>query len=170
MSLDVETFAIVVGVIVTAMWLASGFARLAAAWGAGERRSRDLKTMQQREARKLLRNVQEMQRLNDEIKAAKASAASAAEAHASKQQELAGVVPPPPPPIYVVSEFPAAKRDLPWIIHLRRTVSAKMRDPDGEDHRYYLLWAADHTAALARGRQTLSSERGFDVEGARRYQ
>jgi hypothetical protein len=169
MSLDLETFALVVGLVVAAMWLAAGFARLSAAVAIGERRAGALKAVQQREARKLLRSVQELQRLSDEIKAGKANANSVASQQASKQKELAALVPPPPPPIYVTSEFPSAKRDLPWVIHLRRTVTAKLRDPDGEDHRYYLLWAADHPGAMARGRQILSGDRGFDVEGARRY-
>lgn len=169
MNLDIETFALVIGVIVTGMWLAAGFARLSSAWAVGDRRARELKAAQQREARRLLRNVQELQRLNEEIKAAKSSATSAASEQASRQKELDAVAPPPPPAIHVTSEFPAARRDQPWIIHLRRSVAAKLRDPSGEDHRYFLLWAADHPAALARGRQILSSDRGYDVEGARRY-
>lgn len=169
MNLDIETFALVIGVVVTGMWLAAGFARLSSAWAVGDRRARELKLAQQREARRLLRNVQELQRLNDEIKTAKTSATNAASEQVSKQKELDAVVPPPPPPIYVTSEFPAARRDQPWVIHLRRSATAKLRNPNGEDHRYFLLWAADHPAALARGRQVLSSDPGYDVEGARRY-
>lgn len=169
MNLDIETFALVVGIVVFGLWLAAGFARLSAAWTVGDRRAIELKMMQQREARKLLRNVQEIQRLNDEISKAKASAASVADHQTKKQRELAAVVPPPPPAIYVTSEFPSAKRDHPWIIQLRRNATAKLRDPNGEDQRSYLLWAADHAAALARGRQILAGDRGFDVEGARRY-
>lgn len=169
MNFDIETFVLVVGVIVTAMWLASAFARLAGAWSLGERRARELKALQQREARTLLRNVQEIQRLNEEIKAVKANTAGIADEHSTRLKALEGVAPPPPPSIYVTSEFPSAKRDHAWIIHLRRNATAKLRDPGGEDHRYYLLWAADHPSALARGRQILAGERGFDVEGARRY-
>jgi hypothetical protein len=169
MNLDIETFALVVGVVVVGMWLAAGFARLSAAWTIGDRRARELKLLQQREARRLLHNVQEIQRLNDEIKTVKTEAANVADHRAAREKELAAVVPPPPPPIYVMSEFPAAKRDQPWVIYLRRNATARMRDPDGEEHRHYLLWAADHAAALARGRQILSADRGYDVEAARRY-
>jgi hypothetical protein len=169
MNLDIATFAVVIGIVVVGLWLAAGFARLSAAWTIGDRRARELKLLQQREARKLLHNVQEIQRLNDEIKSVKTDAASAADHHTAREKELAAVVPPPPPPIYVTSEFPAAKRDQPWVILLRRNATARMRDPDGEDHHHYLLWAADHAAALARGRQILSADRGYDVEGARRY-
>jgi hypothetical protein len=167
---NVDAFVLVAGLVFAGSWLLVGVARLQFAWTSATKQNAGLKQQQVHEAKELLKIAQEILRLEAEIKEARAGITAAGKQEAEKNKALVGRAAPAAPEIWVHSEFPASRRDLPWIAHLKRTGAAARTRPAGEsNHRYVLVWAADHPGALGRARQLVATEADFEVEGLRRF-
>jgi hypothetical protein len=166
---DVDAFMLVAALVFAATWLVIGLGRLQYAWVTATRQNAGLKDQQIREAKELFKVAQEILSLEEEIKEARAGIAKAAKTEAEKTKALSERPPPPASEIWVNSEFPASRRDLPWIAHLKRTGAARAATPGLPAHRYVLIWAADHPGALGRARQLVVGDSNVEVEGLRRF-
>lgn len=164
---NVDKFVLVAALVFASAWLLVGIARLQFAWTAATRQNAGLKQQQVSEAKELLKVAQEVLRLEAEIKEARDGLAAANKQHAEKIKAL-GERPVANSEIFVNSEFPSSRRDIPWIAHLKRNGVAARSNPGSGNHRYALVWAPDHPSALGRGRQ-LAVGTDFEVEGLRRF-
>jgi hypothetical protein len=162
---DLPTFVTLVLLLFAAAWMSHGFVRLSAGWARAKQQVATLSDTQKRDAKALLKSVEDIERLSTEIEQGRATIEATVQATAAQRQTLAQYTPPPPADIYVISEFPASKRDRAWIVRMEPDT---VPPPPGTKAEYFLLvWAGDHPAALNRGRQTLG-RRGYEAEAANR--
>lgn len=166
---DVDAFVLVAALVFASAWLLIGVGRLQYAWVIGTRQNASLKEQQVREAKELLKLAQEILSLEQEIKEAREGIAKAGKQETERNKALKDRPPPPATEIWVNSEFPASRRDLPWIAHLKRNGASRSRAPGASMHRYVLVWAVDHPGALGRARQLVVGDTDFEVEGLRRF-
>lgn len=165
---DVDKFVLVAALVFASAWLLVGIARLQLAWTAATRQNAGLKQQQINEAKELLKLAQEMMRLEVEIKESRTAIDAANKEEAEKTKAMSAHPTTGAAEIQVQSEFPASRRDLPWVAHLKRTGVAARNNPGPANHRYTLVWAPDHPGALGRGRQLVAGSE-FEVEGLRRF-
>jgi len=165
---NVDKFALVAALVFASAWLLVGIARLQFAWTAATRQNAGLKQQQVNEAKELLKVAQEVLQLEAEIKEARDGLAAANKEEADKNKALSARPADASPEIIVNSEFPSSRRDLPWVAHLKRTGAAARNNPGPSNHRYVLVWAADHPGAVGRSRQLVAGS-DFEVEGLRRF-
>jgi len=159
-----EAYMVVVAVVVAALWSLIGLARLNNAWRMSQAETINLRQQKTDDAKALLARVQELMKLDAELKEAKQRANVVEQAHDIKKGELEKLVPPPPPSIYVTSEFPPSSRDKPYTGLLRRT-AGKSNRKDEPSERYVLVWAPDHNAAQTRALAALAAHPGFAIDG-----
>ncbi len=164
-----NAYVVVVGVVAMVLWFIIGLARLTHAWRDSQNRTAGLRQKKADDAKALLQGVEEIAKLNTEIRETKQRVEMLETAHEARKKMLAATVPPPPPAVYVSSEFPASSRDKPWMATLRRTAQARPQRSDDPSERYVLVWAPDHTAAQGRAQQALSAHPGHTVEGVMRF-
>lgn len=165
MSFELADIASLVVLALAAGWAIYGASQVSALWSAAKRRHSGLIEAQKREARAMLKNLEEIERLDKEICEGRASIESTVQATAALRERLANFKPPRPVDIYVAAEFPASKSDRPWIVRMTRETGTGRAAP--KEERLLLVWAADHGLALSRGRQVLG-RKGFDTDAANR--
>lgn len=165
---NVDKFVLVAALVFAASWLLIGVSRLQFAWVAATRQNAGLKQQQVNEAKELLKVAQEVLRLEAEIKEARDGLANTGKQEAEKNKAMADRPAAGNSEIFVHSEFAASRRDLPWIAHLKRSGVAARANPGAGNHKYILVWAADHPSAMGRGRQLVIGS-DFEVEGLRRF-
>lgn len=148
-AFDLESFAVICGLLAVLGWLVYSAARLLAIWDGAKRHVATLKAEQAQNAKTLLRNVKEMERLNDEIREARAGIETAVQAAGAKREALAKFVPPRPTEIYVTSEFPYAKKSRAWVAELKAANPARGRRAGKDLSHLLLVWAPDYMSAFA---------------------
>lgn len=166
---NIDLFIVVATLVFASLWLLIGVARLYHAWQAGIRNTAGLKQQQVDEAKELMKVAQEVLRLEEEIKEARAAAEKTAKEQAEREKTIGTRPPPPATEIFVSSEFPASKREKPWIAHMKRTGANRARRPGESAARFVMLWAADHASALNRARALVAGDTDYEVEGLRRF-
>lgn len=164
---DVDAFILVAALVFAASWLLVGIGRLQYAWVMGNRQNASLKEQQIREAKELLKIAQEVLSLEEEIKEAREGISKASKQETEKNKALADRPPPAASEIWVPSEFPASRRDYPWVAHLKRSNASRARAAGAP--RYALVWAADHASALGRAHALVVGDTDVEVEGLRRF-
>jgi hypothetical protein len=170
-SFSLENFVEFLGMIAAFSWFVVALARLSRAWSVAQGRMGELKRQQTTAAKQLLKEVQEIARLGEETKEAKKKADAVRADCAAKQKEIAAMKPLPADEILVTSEYPPAKADRAWTITLNRNTTSRAKSPDSKMpmRRHYLVWARDHTGAVARARQILGADPDYDIEGAQLF-
>ena len=163
-----DAYVVVVVIVAASLWTLIGLARLNNAWRVSQAETVGLRQQRTDDAKALLASVEEIMKLEAELKDTKQRANFVEQARDIKKGELEKLVPPPPPSIYVTSEFPPSSRDRPWTALLRRT-SAKSSRKDEPSERYVLVWAQDQTAAQGRAQSALTGHPGFAIDGVIRY-
>ncbi len=163
-----DAYVIVVAIVASSLWTLIGLARLNNAWRVSQVETAGLRQQKTDEAKALLANVEEIMKLEAELKDTRQRANLVEQARDIKKDELEKLVPPPPPAVYVTSEFPPSSRDRPWTALLRRT-AAKSSRKDEPSERYVLVWAQDQNAAQSRAQSALAGHPGFAIDGVIRY-
>ena len=148
------------------LWMISALARLQKAWEISQQRTSELRLALTAAGRKLLRDMETMQRLDGEAARIRENAAAAARDQKERQATLARTMPPAPPEIHLTSEYPPTRRDTAWIIEFVRD-SAMPRQPWEREPPTSLVWAPSQSAAFDRGHQIVRSYKTYSVAGAR---
>ncbi len=148
------------------MWLLFAFARLQAAWEGSQRRTGELRQMLAAAGRKLLTDLETVQRLDTEIERVKESTATALREQKDRHEALAKSAPPPPPEVYVPSEYPPSRQDMAWIVDFVRD-SDLAPQPWERAPKTSLVWGRTPSAALDRGRQLTAEHKMYRVENVR---
>jgi hypothetical protein len=151
------------------LWLLLGVARLNVAWKVSQMETAALRQQRTDDAKLLLTRVEEMMKLDVEVKEARQRVSMMEQANEIKKGDLATITPMPPPAIYVTSEFPPSSRDRPFTAQLRRSTAVKSRRADDPTERHVLVWASDQTAAQARAQSALSAHPGYAVDSALKF-
>ncbi len=154
----------VVLVAAAAVWLLWSLNRLSLTWTAAQSRIGELDQKRVDMARGLMKFGEELIRLKQDEKQTTDKLAALRAQCTAKQKELAELVPPAPQEILVSSEYPSARDDKAWLVMLVRNSGS-----DAIAQKRYLVWAADHAAALSRARHVLAEEPGYEVANAQRY-
>jgi len=160
-----EAVIAIAGILAAAVWLMWGINRLSLAWSAVQTRVKELDRKRVDMAREmmkfgeaLLRHKRDEQEASEKLRALRAQITA-------KTKEIAEFVPPPPQEILITSEYPSTHDDKAWIVSMVRPNGADEANP-----RHYLIWAADHGAALNRARSTLTEQAfGYEPSNAQRY-
>lgn len=165
MTFDLSTIVTLIVLAGAATWSLYGVGQVSAIWTDAKQRHGGLVEAQKREAKTLLRSLEEIERLDTEIREGRGTIDTTVQATAALREKLASLKPPPPTAIYVTAEFPASKRDRPWVVRMARETAGGRTAP--KETRLLLVWANDHPQALARGTQVLG-RKGFETEAANR--
>jgi hypothetical protein len=168
-SFDVNLFIVVAALVFASGWLLVALARLQSAYQTGLRATAGLKQQQINEAKEMMKLTQEVLRLEQEIKDTRAAAEQAVKQQAERAKAIGERPPPPATEIVVSSEFSASKKEKPWIAHMKRTGANRARRPGESPFRFVLVWAADHAAALNRGRALIAGDTDYEIEGLRPF-
>jgi len=163
---DFHTGLTLLVLVAAGTWTVCGIAQWYGAWSDAKRRGAALVEAQKREAKALLKQIEDIERLDTEIRDSRVDIATTVTATAARREALAHFEPPAPVDIYVPSEFPASKRDRAWVVRMGRDGADGARSSEATD-RLLLVWAGDHQLAMSRGRQ-LMGRRGYDAEAASR--
>lgn len=159
--MDLQAFFLLSVLIGTLGWLGHAISRLMNHLSQATGRVQAVRQKCSRDAEALLRNLQEIDRLNAEMKENRGLIDTTVQALAKRRQEVEAFVPPPPPSIYATAEFPASKRDHGWVIRSKMTGVSATKLPAGASEKYLLIWAVDYALAFARARQILGRQ-GFE--------
>jgi len=151
-----------------AVWSLSALARLQGGWEISQRRTSELQLTLAAAGRKLLSDIETMQKLEDEIKRVKDNAAATVREQKGRHQLLAKSSPPPSPEIQVTSEFPPSRKDKAWIVDFVRD-SEFPPEPWERVPMTSLVWARDDAAALVRARQLTSEYKTYSVQSIRLF-
>ncbi|MBV8536363.1 MAG: hypothetical protein JO128_12260 [Alphaproteobacteria bacterium] len=147
---NLTLFGEVSALVMLAAWLIFDGARTVAVWSEQACKVQELKSQQAQDAKALLKNVKEIQRLNDEIRDARAGIEATVQTAAAKRQALATFVPPAPSEIYVTSEFPYSKKSRAWVADIKLSDAAQARRSENGIARHLLVWAPDYASACNR--------------------
>lgn len=164
MTFELNDIVMFVVLAAAATWTLYGASRVSAIWAEAKQRHSGLVEAQKREAKALLKSLEEIDRLDTEIREGRGTIETTVQATAALRQKLADLKPPVPVDIYVAGEFPASKKDRPWVVRLTRETGGRSGP---KDERLVLVWASDHGLALARGNQMLG-RKGYETEAANR--
>jgi hypothetical protein len=148
------------------LWLLAAMGRLQAAWEISQQRTGELRYALAAAGKRLLRDVETIQKLKNEVERVKESVAAELREQKERHATLAATTPPPPPEIHVTSEYPPSRRDTAWIVEFVRD-SPLPRQPWEREPATSLLWAPSQSAALDRGRQLTRECRTYVVAGVR---
>ncbi|MBV8536574.1 MAG: hypothetical protein JO128_13335 [Alphaproteobacteria bacterium] len=148
------------------LWAFAALGRLQAAWEVSQRRTGELRYALAAVGRRLLRDVETIQKLKDEVERVKESVAADLREQKERHATLAASTPPPSPEIHVTSEYPPSRRDAAWIVEFMRD-SPLPRQPWEREPATSLLWAPSQSAALDRARQLTRECRTYIVAGVR---
>ena len=146
-TFDLGLFGEISALVVLAGWLAYDGARMSTLWTEAAGKIQALKSQQAQDAKTLLKNVKEIQRLNDEIREARAGIEAAVQTAGAKRQSLAAFVPPAPAEIHVTSEFPFSKKSRAWVVDLKPSDAARARRSENGAVQHLLVWAPDYSGA-----------------------
>jgi hypothetical protein len=164
-----EAYVMIVAVLAASFWFLIGMARLNNAWRISQVQTAGLRQQRADDAKALLTSVEELMKLNAEVKEARKRGNMLTQANEIKKDYLAGLAPSPPPAIYVTSEFPPSSRDRPWTAVLGRTTAPKSRRADEPGERLLLVWAPDQPLAQGRAQTAVTSRLGWGVGGVMRF-
>lgn len=148
------------------LWLLSALGRLQEAWEISQQRTSELRAALTLAGRKLLRDLETAQKLEDEAARIHEAAAAAARDQTERHATLARSTPPPPPEIHIASEYPPSRRDAAWVIEFVRDSDLPRQSWEREPPTS-LVWAPSQSAALDRGHQIVRSYKMYGVAGAR---
>jgi hypothetical protein len=151
------------------MWLMLGLARVQSGWEKSQSRTATLRFALQNNARQLLQNLKEIEKIEVEITRTKTTAATARQDQEDRRQALTKALPPPPGEIYVTAEFPASPKDVPWVVEIGRDDKAAPRQAWDREPQPSLFWAATHQAAATRAQQVAAEFKTCHVKGVRRF-
>ncbi len=157
-----NSFVTIVLLVAVVGWVVYGLSRVQVAWDRGERETTELRKTFTSAGLALLRDVETIQKLDDEIKRVKDKTATARREQQDRHAMLSKSARPPPPDIYVTSEFPPSQKELAWI-------ASFMRDPrvpavPGEhEPKPMLIWGHTQAAALHRARQLIQEYKAYSV-------
>jgi hypothetical protein len=149
-----------------ALWMFAALGRLQTAWEISQQRTGELRHALAAAGRKLLKDMETVQKLEAEIERLKENVAAEAREQKERRATLAASTPPPPPEIHVMSEYPPSRRDTAWIVDFVRD-SPLPKQPWEREPATSLLWAPTQSAALDRGRQLTRDCRTYVVAGVR---
>jgi hypothetical protein len=164
MTFSLEGYLLVVAVFGVGLWLLLGVARLNVSWRVSQMETAALRQQRTDDAKLLLTQVEEMMKLDAELKEIRKRGSMVQQANEIKKGNLASMTPLPPPAIYITSEFPPSSRDKPYVAQLRRTTAVKSRRADDPVERHVLVWAQDHSAAVGRAHSALSAHSGYAAD------
>jgi hypothetical protein len=151
------------------MWLVLGLARFQVGWEKSQSRTATLRFALQNNARLLLQNLKDIEKLEVEIERTKKTAATARQDQEDRRHALTKALPPPPGEIYVTSEFPASQKDVPWVVDIGRDDKAAARQIWDREPQPSLFWSPTHQAAAGRAQQVAAEFKGCHVKGVRRF-
>lgn len=146
------------------IWLLVGLARVHTAWQASQQQTSGLRQVLAAAARKLLGNLETIQKFDDDIKRVESETATALREQSERHEAIARSTPPPPPEIRVVSEYPTSRKDAAWVVKFVRD-SELPRQPWEREPMTSLIWAPNHVAALARAKQLVEQHKAYGVDG-----
>ena len=143
-------------------WVLYSLSRVQLAWETAQRKTNEMRKTFTQAGMTLLRDVETIQKLDDEIKKLKESMATAVREQRDKHEALSKTAPPPPPDIYVTSEYPPSQKELAWIATFMRDT----RVPPQLHERVpppMLIWGHTQAAALNRARQLIQDQKAYSV-------
>jgi DsbC/DsbD-like thiol-disulfide interchange protein len=123
----------------------------------------------QNAAKQLLQRLKEIENLDEQVKQAKVSTAAAVKEEEQRRVAVSKAVPPAPSEIHVTAEFPASRKDSPWIVDIQRNEKAPARQPWDFEPQSSLFWAPNHQAAGTRAQQIVADYKIYHVKGVRRF-
>lgn len=156
------TFLLFVACAAAGGWVLFALARVQAAWDSSQRRTTELRRTFTAAGMSLMRDVETIQKLDDEIKKVKDSIATAVREQADKHHALAKSVRPPPPDTYVTSEYPPSQKELPWLVTFMRDARVPPQHNEREP-KPMLIWGHTQGAALQRARQLIQDYKAYTV-------
>lgn len=143
-------------------WIMFALGRLQEAWQTSQRRTAELRAILAAVGRKLLSDLEAIQKLEDEIKRVKDKIAEELREQKDRREALTKSARPLPPEVNVLSEYPPSRKDLAWIVTFMRSADIPPQ-PWEPEPMTSLVWARTQTAALARGRQILNDYKTYSV-------
>lgn len=143
-------------------WIVYALARVQAAWESGQRRTTEMRRTFTSGGLALMRDVETIQKLDDEIKRVKDRMADALRDQQDKHAALAKSVRPPPPDVYVTSEYPPSQKDTAWIATFVRD-SKHPQEAWELEPKPMLIWGHTQTAAITRARQLIQDYKTYSV-------
>ena len=149
-----------------ALWLFAALGRLQKAWEISQQRTGELRYALGAAGKKLIKDLETIQKLKAEVERVKASVAADVREQKDRHATLAATTPPPPPEVHVTSEYPPSRRDAAWIVDFMRD-SALPKQPWEREPATSLLWAPTQSAAVDRARQLTRDCRTYIVAGVR---
>ncbi len=152
---DLPSFPVLVMLVTVVCWFGHATWRLMNQVSAATERVRAIREQYSRDAKALLKGVQDIDRLTAELKDNREAIETTIQAAAKRRQEIEAYAPPAPPSIYVPAEFPASKRDQAWVVRLQLAGTAGTKQPATASEKYLLVWAVDYALACGRARQML---------------
>ena len=160
--MNMNTFIIVVMYAALAGWILHALARVQMAWEAGQRKTTQLRQTFTAAGLTLMRNVETIQKLDDEIKKVKDGVETALREQQDKHTALTKSARPPPPDVYATSEFPPSQKELAWVATFIR--DARVPAVPGEhEPKPMLIWGHTQSAALSRARQLIQEYKAYSV-------
>ena len=157
-----DVFLTVVAFLAAGGWLLFALARVGAAWDESERKTTAMRKAFTAAGLSLLRDVETLQKLDDEIKRVKDGVSNAIRDQQDRHAALAKSVRPPPPDVYVTSEYPPSQKELAWLATFMRDARVPQQ-PGEQEPKPMLIWGHTQSAALARARQLIQDHKAYSV-------
>ena len=161
-----KAFLVVIAYVGGVLWILCALARMQVAADASQRDMSQLRSTLTAAGLKLMSDLETAQKLEDEIKRVRESVAQARREQVDRHAAIARSAPPPSPEVYVTSEYPASRRDTPWIAEFVRDTEVPPQ-PGECQPMSSLIWAGTHATALSRARQIVGEHRTYDVASVR---
>ena len=158
----INTFLLIVACASAGGWVLFALARVQAAWDGSQRKTSELRRTFTAAGLSLMRDVETIQKLDDEIKKVKDGMATALRDQADRHQALAKSVRPPPPDTYVTSEFPPSAKEMAWLVTFMRDTRIPAQHNEREP-KPMLIWGHTQGAALQRARQLIQDYKAYSV-------
>lgn len=149
-----------------AVWAFFALVRLQAAWETSQQKTGELRGALTAAGRKLLSDLETIQKLEAEVVRIKETAATALRDQKERHETLARAAPPPLPEVHIASEYPPSRRDTAWIVDFVRD-SALPHQPWEREPPTSLVWAPSQSAAFDRGYQLIRAHKTYTIAGVR---
>lgn len=158
----INTFLAFVACVAALGWVLFALTRVQAAWETSQRKTTELRRTFTAAGLTLMRDVETIQRLDDEIKRVKDGMTKAMQEQADKHHALAKSVKPPPPDTYVTSEYPPSAKELAWLVTFVRDPRVQPQLNEREP-KPMLIWGHTQGTALQRARQLIQDHKAYTV-------
>jgi hypothetical protein len=162
MTEAMDTFLLVVACAAVGGWVLFALARVQTAWDTSQRKTTEMRRAFTAAGMTLLRDVETIQKLDDEIKRVKDGISKAISDQQDRHQALAKSARPPPPDTYVTSEYPPSQKELAWLVTFMRDPRVPQQSEEREP-KPMLIWGHTQSAALQRARQLIQDHKAYVV-------